>query len=171
MYYHKCITVFFSSRLIQLSFSEKLKAEQLIKNQPEVLRLILMFGNHGNAFCSSPPRQPVFPVLTLFFSCHFLVGGNPFHSIRFGLLVQFFSQLRTDLLQGSETNFAQQVIPEAFRRFFGIQDERVLALFLQLRVVTVGSPVTAGNGAFLFQLAAAPAGFQAVVDAGAVRND
>ena len=124
MYYHKCITVFFSSRLTQLSFSKKYMAnllhEKQPKNQPEVLRLILMYGNYGNAFCSSPPRQPVFPDVTLFFSCHFFVVCDPFHGIRFGLLVQLFSQLRTDFLQGRETHFAQQVVTEAFGRFFGI---------------------------------------------------
>ena len=30
------------------------------KHQPEILRLILMFGNHGNAFCSSRPVSQCF---------------------------------------------------------------------------------------------------------------
>ena len=44
MYYHKCVTVFFSYRLTQLSISKKYMAnllhEKQPKNQPEILRLI-----------------------------------------------------------------------------------------------------------------------------------
>lgn len=70
-------------------------------------------------------------------------------SVSFSLSIESFGFFREALLEGCVTNFTlQEFLEFAIIRFFGIEAERVLALFFEFRIVAEEIPVTAFDSEF-----------------------
>ena len=93
-------------------------------------------------------------------------------SVSFSLSIESFGFFREALLEGCVTNFTlQEFLEFAIIRFFGIEAERVLALFFEFRIVAEEIPVTAFDSEFFFCLALAHALTDTMVDARSVADN
>ena len=115
----------------------------------------------------------VYMVISVFylFISQFLIGFVFLLGKFFGFGKEFFCDVREGSRQGGVTGFTHEVFAERLLRFFGVEDEGVLAFFLEQRIVAIEVPVTTVYGAFHFMLGIAHTAFDAVVDARCVSDD
>ena len=97
--------------------------------------------------------------------CQADIAFIPFFGILFRLFKQSFCRIREGAFQGSKPGFAHEEIAEVCCRRFRIERERILALFLEFRIVSPQMPVSGFDSPFFFQLALSLAYFQTMVDA------
>ena len=65
------------------------------------------------------------------------------------LVKELFSRLGEELLESSVTSFAEDEVDVVRARSLRVEDEGVLALFLEVRIVAVQRPVTASHSALI----------------------
>ena len=124
------------------------------------------------AFGGSPVFGCVYGISVFYlFISQFLISFVFLLSEFFGLGKEFFGDIREGSRQGSISRFTHEVFAEGLLRFFGVEDEGVLAFFFEQRVVAIEVPVTAVYGAFHFVLGVAHAAFDAMVDARCIGDD
>ena len=105
---------------------------------------------------------------TQLFSVQLFIASAAFLSIFLRLSEEFFSLIREGFSQGCITNFALQEVFEFIEvRSLAVEEEGLLSLFLQFRIITVVAPVTAINGCLCFELGVTHATFDTVLMHGA----
>ena len=131
-------------------------------------------GLDGDSLFSKKDRRKCDGLLkTQLFSVQLFIASAAFLSIFLRLSEEFFSLIREGFSQGCITNFALQEVFEFIEvRSLAVEEEGLLSLFLQFRIITVVAPVTAINGCLCFELGVTHAKrLMTVVDARSVSND